>query len=77
MESSLPKTTQREEEEEGDVGCSGRASPGDFIGPLPALDDAAAQGADEGQGQAPVFQINKIIDNLNEDCEEKDNSMEE
>lgn len=75
MESSLPKTTQREEE--GEVGCSSRASPRDFIGPMPALDDSAAQGADEGQGQAPVFQINKIIDNLSEDCEEKDSTMEE
>lgn len=73
----MPKTSRRDDEEE--VGCSSRASPRDFIGPLPlpALNEAAAQEADEGQGQAPVFQINKIIDNLSEDCEEKDSTMEE
>lgn len=63
VESGLPKTSQRDEEE--DVGCSSRASPRDFIGPLPALSEAAAQEADEGQGQAPVFQINKMPDLIN------------
>ncbi|XP_045121962.1 uncharacterized protein LOC123510698 [Portunus trituberculatus] len=63
VESGLPKTSQRDEEE--DVGCSSRASPRDFIGPLPALSEAAAQEPDEGQGQAPVFQINKMPDLIN------------
>ncbi|KAK4307464.1 hypothetical protein Pmani_020768 [Petrolisthes manimaculis] len=81
-ESGVPKTMAGGCEEEM-VGCSsssgeGRESPSGFIDPLPFLTQGGSEGevVEEGLGQPPVFQINKIIDNLSEDCD-KDSNMEE
>lgn len=80
--SGVPKTLAGGCEEEM-VGCSsssgeGRESPTGFIDPLPFLTQGGSEGevVEEGLGQPPVFQINRIIDNLNEDCD-KDSNMEE
>nr|XP_053639107.1 ubiquitin carboxyl-terminal hydrolase 15-like isoform X1 [Cherax quadricarinatus] len=59
-----------------EMACSSGASTSNFMGPSSSLTDTGVNVVEEGPGQPPVFQINKIIDNLNEACD-KDNSMEE
>lgn len=76
--SGVPKTLAGGCEEEM-VGCSsssggeGRESPTGFIDPLPFLTQGGSEGEVVEEG---LRQINRIIDNLNEDCD-KDSNMEE
>lgn len=73
VDTGIPKHMGACEEE---MGCSSGTSNSNFMGPLPSLTDNGVEVVEEGSGQPPVFQINKIIDNLSEACE-KDSSLEE
>ncbi|KAG7159460.1 Ubiquitin carboxyl-terminal hydrolase 10-like 2, partial [Homarus americanus] len=73
VDSGIPKHMGECEEE---MACSSGTSTSNFTGPRPSLADSGVEVVEESSGQQPVFQINKIIDNLSETCK-NDSSMEE
>lgn len=84
MDAGLPKLGGCEPEE---MTCSSSTSPpGPFIGPLlPSSStsdvgggvEVVEEGLEHSSGPPPVFEINKIIDNLSEAFDKSGGTMEE